>query len=419
MSSLIWLRRTGLPLLYLFAHCLVYSQALLDPAFRLHQTDMAVLESDEFRHDLPCKVTPEKPALRFDLRFHADYTVSIPVKNLAPGGEQLLVRLRITPIAVQADEVLMTDRLNVPAIPEDAKGWGSFPGGFALGAGRYRVDWLMRDRQGRYCSSHWHAEAKLAAAEKDLPIGLPPNAVAALAEEPRSDHAMRASARGDALHVKILLNVAPADTGRTLLDRGELEVLGSLLQNIGREPRFHSFTLVAFNIHRQKIIQRQENVSRIDTRSLGAAIEKSDVGTINYQSLLDPRSESKFIARVLTDELGGGMPRPDVVLVAGPKASVEGKVPLEQLKELGEAAFPIFYFSYIADPAQNPFRDAIGAALKAYKTSFEFKIIRPRDMGVAISHLLSWVTTRSSSGVRTSRNTGGQTEYAGYTAGSN
>jgi hypothetical protein len=414
-----WSRRTGLPLLYLFANGMVYSQSLLGPALRLNQTDSAVLESGEFRDDLPCKVTPEKPALRFDLRFHADYTVSIPVKNLAPGEEQLLVRLRITPIADPADEVLMTDRLNVPAIPEEAKGWGSFPGGFALGPGRYRVDWLMRDSHGRYCSSHWQADAKLAAGERDLPIGLPPNAVAALAGEPRSIDPTRVSAGGFALHIKILLNVAPADTGRTVLDRGELEVLGSLLQNIGREPQFHSFTLVAFNIHTQKIVQRQENVGRIDMRSLEAAIEKSNAGTIGYRSLLEPHSESKFIARVLTGEIRAGMPKPDVVLVAGPKASVEGKVPLEQLKELGEATFPIFYFSYEADPVQSPFRDPIGAALRAYRTSSEFRIVRPRDMGVAMSHLLSWVRTRSSSGVRTSRNTRGQAEYAGYVAGSN
>jgi len=419
MSSLIWLRRTGLPLLYLFSHGLAYSQAPLDPAFQLLQTDLAVLQSDEFRDDLPCKVTPIKPAFRFDLRFHADYTVSIPLKNLAPGGEQLLVWSRITPNADQPDEAVMAYRLNVPAIPEDAKGWGSFPGGFALGPGRYRVDWLMRDRQGRYCSSHWQADAKLGGGERDLPIGLPPNTVAALAEEPRTGGATLVSGGGDALHVKILLNVAPADTSRIFLDRGEFEVLGSLLQNVGREPRFHSFTLVAFNIHTQKIIQRQENVSRIDMHSLTAAIGNSDSGTINYQSLLDPRSESRFIARVLTDELGTGIPRPDVVVVAGPKASVEGKVPPEQLKELGDAAFPIFYFSYVADPVQNPFRDSIGAALKAYKTSFEYKIIRPRDMGVAISDLLSWVRTHNSGDVRTGRNTGPQTAYTGYTAGSN
>ena len=89
---------------------------------------------------------------------------------------------------------------------------------------------------------------------------------------------------------------APVFTGRTFLDRGEFEVLGSLLQNIGREPRFHSFTLVAFNIQTQKIIHRQENVSRIDTRSLRAAIERTDVGTIDYRSLLEPHSESKFIS---------------------------------------------------------------------------------------------------------------------------
>jgi hypothetical protein len=278
------------------------------------------------------------------------------------------------------------------------------------------VDWLVRDRQGRYCSSHWQADARLAAGKRDLPRGLPPNAVAALAEGPRSSHAAPDNGGGDALHVKILLNVAPADTGRAALDPGEREVLESLLQNIGREPQFHSFTLVAFNIHTQKIVYRQENVSRIDTPSLMAAIEKSDVGTINYRSLLDPRGESKFIARVLTCELGSGMPQSDVILVAGPKASTEGKIRLEQWKETGEAAVPIFYFSYVADPVRNPFRDPIGSALKAYKTISEFTIIRPRDMGVAISHLLSWVKTRRSDGAL---DTGGQTEYSGHTPGSN
>jgi hypothetical protein len=65
MNSSIWLRRTGLPL-YLFFTGAVYSQELLDPAFRLNQTDKAVLESGDFRDELPCRVTSEKAALRFD-----------------------------------------------------------------------------------------------------------------------------------------------------------------------------------------------------------------------------------------------------------------------------------------------------------------------------------------------------------------
>ena len=114
MSSWTWLQRAGLLLVFLFTRSFAYSQVLLDPGLRLHQSELAVLEADEFRDELPCKVTPEKPTLRFDLRLHAGYTVSVPVRDLAPGGHQLQVRLRITPIADEANEVLMTDRLNVP-----------------------------------------------------------------------------------------------------------------------------------------------------------------------------------------------------------------------------------------------------------------------------------------------------------------
>jgi hypothetical protein len=79
MASIYWLKKsfvaraTPLPLLYLSAASLGLSQTVLDPALRFHHSDIAVLESDEFRNDLLYKVTPEKPALRFDLRFHADY----------------------------------------------------------------------------------------------------------------------------------------------------------------------------------------------------------------------------------------------------------------------------------------------------------------------------------------------------------
>lgn len=84
MTSMHCLKLRGiiLPLLFASTSGLGLSQVLLDPALRLQQSDMAVLESDEFRRELPCRVITEKPALRFDLRFHANYTVTIPVKDL-------------------------------------------------------------------------------------------------------------------------------------------------------------------------------------------------------------------------------------------------------------------------------------------------------------------------------------------------
>jgi hypothetical protein len=126
----------------------------------------------------------------------------------------------------------------------------------------------MRDRLGRYCSSSWQAEAKLASSERDLPLGLAPNTVAALDEESYPAQATQNGDGRDSLHLKILLNLAPADTHRSVLDTQQLEVLRSLLQNIVRQWQFRSFTLVAFNIHTHKVIHRQENVHHIDMRPL-------------------------------------------------------------------------------------------------------------------------------------------------------
>src|SRR5207253_1096004 len=51
---------------------------------RLFASDAAILEAGETRKDIPCTVTPIKqPILGFDLKFHAGYEVSVPLKELA------------------------------------------------------------------------------------------------------------------------------------------------------------------------------------------------------------------------------------------------------------------------------------------------------------------------------------------------
>ena len=50
---------------------------------RLFTSDAAMLEAQETRKDIPCTATPVKPALGFDLKFHAGYDVTVPLKDLA------------------------------------------------------------------------------------------------------------------------------------------------------------------------------------------------------------------------------------------------------------------------------------------------------------------------------------------------
>ena len=66
-------------------------------AVRLFTSDAAILEAREVRKDLPCTVTPVKPMLGFDLKFHAGYDVSIPLKDLAGSDNLLTMVFRVAP----------------------------------------------------------------------------------------------------------------------------------------------------------------------------------------------------------------------------------------------------------------------------------------------------------------------------------
>src|SRR5207302_1995804 len=115
---------------------------------RIFNTDAAVLEAQDVRKDLPCTVTPVlKPVLGFDLRFHAGYEVSIPLKDLAGSEDLLTMIFRVTPESHKDEPVYFSQRLSVPAIEENAKGNAYFQGGFDVGEGNYHVDFLMRERR--------------------------------------------------------------------------------------------------------------------------------------------------------------------------------------------------------------------------------------------------------------------------------
>jgi len=66
-------------------------------AVSLFTADAAILEAREIRKDVPCTVAPIKPALGFDLKFHAGYDVSVPLKELAGSDNLLTMVFRVAP----------------------------------------------------------------------------------------------------------------------------------------------------------------------------------------------------------------------------------------------------------------------------------------------------------------------------------
>jgi hypothetical protein len=78
---------------------------------------------------------------------------------------------------------------------------------------------------------------------------------------------------------------------------------------------------------------------------------------------------------------------PDAVIFAGPKVMLDDGLSPETLRQLGEVKFPVFYMNYNLYPQANPWRDAIGNAVKALK-GIEFTISRPRDLFFAWSEIM-------------------------------
>src|SRR5215471_70948 len=354
---------------------------------RIFNTDAAVLESQEARKDLPCTVTPVKPAVGFDLKFHAGYEVTVPLREMAGSENTLTMLFRITPENHNDDPVNFTQKYNVPSIEENAKGEAYLQGSFDVGEGKYHVDWLMRDRSERVCSFYWDVDAALPPKDSQLSLEVQPGVINAADKEPfKEEPPVERNEHDGPLNVKVMVNFAPQNSHSATLQPLDVNALVSILRSINREPRIGKFSVVAFNMQEQRVIYRQENTSRIDFPALGDAMGSLNLGTVDLKRLSQKNGETDFLTNLITDEMKNE--KPDAVIFASPKVMLDANVPQDSLKQLGEVDYPVFYMNYNLNTQANPWRDAIGNAVKKLK-GFEFTITRPRDLGSAWSEIMS------------------------------
>ena len=355
---------------------------------RIFNTDSAVLEAQDVRKDLPCTVTPIKPSLGFDLRFHAGYEVSIPLNDLAGSQDLLTMLFRVTPEGHKDDPVYFSQRLSVPAIEQDAKGNAYLQGAFDVGEGNYHVDFLMRDRSERVCSYYWDAPAELPLKDKQLGLMMAPGTVQAAEREPFKDEPPvdRPPTEGP-LNVKVIVNFAPQNARSATLQPLDTNALLSILRSIAREPRIQKFSIVAFNMQEQRIVYRQESTDQINFPALGEALNSLNLGTVDLKRLSQKHGETEFLTGLLTEEVSN-KDHPDAVIFAGPKVMLDNSITQESLNQMANVDYPVFYMNFNLNPQANPWRDAIGNAVKHLK-GYEYTISRPRDLWYAWSEIMS------------------------------
>ncbi len=365
-------------------------------SLHIFSTDMAVLEEQEIRKDLPCTVTPAKPQLGFDLKFHSGYDVTVPIHDLAGSENMLTILFRVTPETKPDGPIYFVQRVKVPMMEEDAKGDATLSGGFDLGEGNYHVDWLMRDRAERVCSYYWDSEAALTSKDKQVEMSIAPNTVDRSDTEPfTEDPPVERVQSPEPLNIKILVNFGPQNPNSPALRPADTTALVTMLRRLSHEPQIGRFSLVAFNMQEQRVLYRQSSEGRIDFPALGEAVQKVKLGTVNTKQLSQKHGDTEFLADLIKQEMAT-QEHPDAVIFAGPKVMLDESVSEEQLRPLAaDVDFPVFYMNYILNPQATPWRDSISRAVKVFRGT-EFTVSRPRDLWFAVSEMVNRIVKNKS-----------------------
>jgi hypothetical protein len=359
-------------------------------SLHMMNTDLAVLEAQDVRNDLPCTVTPAKPTLGFDLRFHTGYEVNVPLKELAGLENRLTILFRVIPENQKDNPVYFVQHVRVPSIEEQASGDATLGGGFDLGEGKYHVDWLMRDRSERVCSFYWDSEATLPAKDKQIALEMPAGAVLHAQDEQFTEDPPieRAPANGAPLSIKVLVNFAPQNFDSPALRPMDTVALVSILRRISREPQFGRFSLVAFNIQEQRVLYRQSSSERIDFPALGHALETVKLGTVDMKRLAQKHGDTEFLTDLIKNEMSSP-DHPDALVFAGPKIMLDASVPQETLAPIAsDVDYPVFYMNYNLNPNGVPWKDSISRAVKVFRGT-EYTISRPRDLWYSVTEMVS------------------------------
>lgn len=307
------------------------------------------------------------------------------MKELAGQENLLTIIFRVTAAGGAGDPAYFIQRIRVPEIEEDSKGEASFYGAFDLGEGKYKIDWLMRDRAERVCSSYWDVEAHLSDKDSQMALAIGASTIRQ-SETEYFRQEPPVQRENDPTTIKILLNYAPQNPRSSVMRPIDTSALVSILRNLSRDPRVTRFSLVAFCMQEQKIFYRQENAEKIDFPALGEALAKIQLGRVDLARLADKKSDIRFITELIRSELSTAE-RPDAFIFAGPKVMLEHNIETEALKEIGSLDAPVFYMNYNLFPQAVPWRDTIGNAVKYFK-GLEYTISRPRDLWSATSEVV-------------------------------
>ena len=331
---------------------------------------------------LDCSVTNYRPNLDYGLRIWSGYNLTLPARQFnLTGGEVTVTMFRVRPDDAPDGAKYFWGRAELPNKPPAAnlkRVEFTLAGGFLLGTGRYRVDWMMVDDKGRSCRSHWSLNAN----SKDASPLTPPNTVEPISAEfwkGFSDKQVKPQ------RATIFLHAAAVQPRRYVakLSAWDRQVLLSSLISLLREAKFTSACVVVFDLERRQILFREPNFNERAMRRLARQLAGVDLSTISMDILKSGPSGGPFLLDMLRQETKEGRPSDSFIFLgttwrAGPKLPPAP----EDLRE----AVPPTYFLAFTPPGGPLDTDSVSSLVKSLRGKV-LSIRQPADLAGAIRTL--------------------------------
>lgn len=346
-----------------------------------------IIDSRAKQNSLKCDVRPWSPFLDFNFRYETGLVLSAKFGQFAP-GEQPVTYLRVIPRG--ASPVIFRAFLELPSVPPDMsraidlkKMPLTMSGAFNIGEGRYSVELLLLNRQGRSCYKRWNLNTPRYN-DTAVPLALSPGSVAPLVPD-----SWDGKLDPNGVRLSVLLDAAPMNPYAAQLYTWDRALLLHAIASLLRQVPCQSVRIVAFNLQQQREIFRQENFDAGGLAKLATALKHLELASLPYQSLRRG-SASKFLLRLAQEQTSPDSS--DAVLFLGPLLPADQN-PLAPRRELATPRF--FYFEFC--PVGAHFPDSIEHLTKSLHGSI-FRISSANDLALAIQKLLAQLKPLQSGG---------------------
>ncbi|MCA2966178.1 MAG: hypothetical protein INH40_19955 [Acidobacteriaceae bacterium] len=283
---------------------------------------------------LTCDVTPTRPYLNFGFRFQAGYFFTVPLAQLAGPGHQLQVVTRVTPEIGPA--VVLGQRFGLPPVPKTSQ-LIEVAGGYLLGEGKYRVDWILYDERNRACRKSWRLKVARSGSEKRVDLAMPPHTVTDFSLTGLPPPRLAAKAGGP---ITILLNAAPLSPRRLRLRVSDelllVGALSSLVERLGGRP----LRLVVFNLDQRQQLYEKDDFEPAQLNAVSQAINQLELDSVDLAVLQNPKGHIDFLAGLLNREAA------ETVVLLGPTTRHFESMPAHKIEKGSNRIFNLQFLPF-------------------------------------------------------------------------